>query len=781
MENQQNNALSQHPHGLTREGADYLDRTRKSPPSRPVGGNASGSLVVHYPSRKMGVAIICESNLERFAVIYCELLASITEYHSQPPLLHILKPNKRGRLQNHPHTTDLLIVKDGTVIAVEVKSLEAAIKLVKEKPSEWTQHDNEFIHHPVREHFAKMGISHIVWIPEQEGKIKLANLNVLDAAIRSPWELTSEEITSIHKILKIRPCLSIAEAASHLGRHDVTGIIQLIACNIVSCDIDNELLDNPDSAHICLEPSLLKFRAKNSTDIGTGLFGDLPVDTLTNALHKFERLENLAASERTRNDYRLLKRLKAGRKRGLPDLVALAPNHKARGNRLPKIPPTVYEFVQQYISTQYLAANGDQKGQLYYKYTASALEAHPDQIPVSKVTFYKYLRDLNPTEVARSQKGKRAANAVKPATPVDSRYIRSSIPFMEASMDHYTTDVFTKILGYGDIKITKRLYLSAMRDIASGAILSYYLSIKPPSRATTGILIRRCVKIWGCLPRSIRVDRGSDFKSVYIDALLAHLGVIKILSPASDPRFGAEIERFFLEVKNNWLTGRPGFIGNIQNRRSIDSKLAPEATASLSSIDLLREIDCFVKLRNNRPHGVRSKSPNTMIEEATHKFRFARIPVVFDKNFIADTAVDLRRLSICRRRGIKVNGMHYWHPDLGSRQFSSADVRLDPENPFLIYFCLKDKWQEAISSGYQHFEALSTEAEKMAQALWLYQGEAIRKSTIEAEHLKIASAQRTFDKLREEEKIIIEQPANQEEPMPEIKDFGGSNFELSDW
>src|SRR5690606_29917677 len=113
---------------------------------------------------------------------------------------------------------------------------------------------------------------------------------------------------------------------------------------------------------------------------------------------------------------------------------------------------------------------------------------------------YRYLKTLNPEKVALAHKGRRAANAEKPARDINDRYIKPSIPFMEATIDHYHTDIFIEILGHGDCRITKRLYLSAMRDIASGAILAYYLSIKPPSRSNTAVLLRRCVKNWGCLP-----------------------------------------------------------------------------------------------------------------------------------------------------------------------------------------------------------------------------------------------------------------------------------------
>lgn len=781
MENQLKNTSSEIPHGLTREGADYLELTRNSPPSRSVGINASGSLVINYPSRKMGFAIACESSLERFAAIDFELSDSVTEYYPQPPLRYIAKPNKSGRTQVSTYTPDFLIVKNGGVFVVEVKSSKAISKLLAEKPWEWVKIGDDISNQPVRDHFSKIGISHIVCIPDHSGKIRLANLSILDATIKSPWELNQNELTSILKALKNRPFMTIKEASEIIGKNDVTGIIQLIACGIVSCDISSELLEHPDNAYIFLDSiPINQHSITKDTFFQTGMLGEISTDELAKALKRLDRLNNTSKSQMTRNDYRLLRKITDGRKAGLSDIVALAPKLKKRGNRLPKISPIVYEFAKKFISENRFSANNKEDCPLYYKYRVFASEFHPNHTPISKVTFYRYLRKLNPVEVARAQKGKRAANQEKPACPAEDRYIRHIIPFMEATMDHYEIDIFTEILGYGDYRITKRLNFSAMRDIASGAILSYYLDIKSPKKSNTAILLRRCVKTWGCLPLSIRVDRGADFKSVFVDALLAHLGISKVLSPASDPRFGAEIERFFLELKNNWLAGRPGFVNAIQNRRGTDQKLQPESLARLSPIDLLREIDCFIKIRNERPHGNRSKSPNRMIEEAKSAFRFSRIPVTLDDNFLADTSVDLRNLSICRVRGIKVGSLYYWNDVMASRSSPRADVRLDPENPYKIYFYLKDRWLSAIAKGYEHFHALATDEQKMTESLWLLQGGSIRKSMIEEAHIKLAAAQISFDEKMSERSSPVDLTED-DIPLPTSMDVDIDDIDLTDW
>lgn len=768
-------------HGLTREGVEYLELTRKSPPSRPVGRNSLGSLVVNYPSRKMGFAIACESSLERYAAIEFELSESITEFYPQPPLCHVAKPNKLGRIQISPYTPDFLVLDNGVVYVVEIKSSQAASKLVNERPWEWCIQGNEFVNRPIRDYFSKLGITHIVYVPDHIGKIRLANLTVLDAAMKVPWELTDADLNTIFNRLKSKPFVTIKEASDLVGKNDVTGILQLIACKIVYCDIDKQLLEHPESAYIFLDSTIPNSSAK-AIDYSdkAGILADISTEELKKSLKSLERVNNLNRSQKTRSDYRLLRKLKEGRKRGLPDIISLAPKQKQRGNRCPKISNSVYEFSKEYIEKHRPTSSGQRSHSLYYKYKIAALDFHPELKPISKVTFYRYLKTLNPVKVALAHKGRRAANAEKPARAINDRYIKPSIPFMEATIDHYHTDIFIEILGHGDCRITKRLYLSAMRDIASGAILAYYLSIKPPSRSNTAVLLRRCVKNWGCLPLSIRVDRGSDFKSVYIDAIFAHLGITKVLSPASDPRFGSEIERFFLEVKNNWLAGRPGFIEGIQDRRGTSKELGPEALACLSPLDLIKEIEDFVNLRNERPHGNRSRTPKSMIEEAKTKFRFSRIPVNLDENFLADTAVDLRKLTICRIRGIKVNERYYWNPEMKSRSKSTVDVRLDPENPFRLYFYLKKRWQVAIASGYQHFEALATDTQKMAESLWLIQGGSIRRSLIDDAHMKIAAAQRTYDE-SQLENSHPEYVPDDNNAGPASFDPDVSDFDLGNW
>lgn len=59
------------------------------------------------------------------------------------------------------------------------------------------------------------------------------------------------------------------------------------------------------------------------------------------------------------------------------------------------------------------------------------------------------------------------------------------------------------------------------------------------------LVIRDCVRRYGRIPTTIVVDQGAEFKGTYFEQLLAYMGAHKRMRPASHPRFGSIIERFF--------------------------------------------------------------------------------------------------------------------------------------------------------------------------------------------------------------------------------------------
>src|SRR5690606_31054649 len=114
-----------------------------------------------------------------------------------------------------------------------------------------------------------------------------------------------------------------------------------------------------------------------------------------------------------------------------------------------------------------------------------------------------------------------------------------------------------------------------------------------PSRRSCALIIRQCQRSHGRLPEGIVVDRGSDFRSVYFSALMAHCGIDLIVRPASHPRFGSEAEGFFGQFQKLWLAGRPGNRIHGKEVRAVSGNRQPQKLACLTLLDLWEDLEEF--------------------------------------------------------------------------------------------------------------------------------------------------------------------------------------------
>ncbi len=84
--------------GFSEQAKALIERVRRSPPTRRVGGRA-GNVSGRYPSRKMGVTIQFESHRGELAGIYeLEHDPDVLEYYDQPPAIKLSYIAKNERL-----------------------------------------------------------------------------------------------------------------------------------------------------------------------------------------------------------------------------------------------------------------------------------------------------------------------------------------------------------------------------------------------------------------------------------------------------------------------------------------------------------------------------------------------------------------------------------------------------------------------------------------------------------------------------------------------------------
>ena len=273
-----------------------------------------------------------------------------------------------------------------------------------------------------------------------------------------------------------------------------------------------------------------------------------------------------------------------------------------------------------------------------------------------------------------------------------------------------------------------------MIDLSSGIVLALTLSFKDPSRNSCAKVIRECVRSHQQLPREIIVDRGSDFRSVYFAALLAHYGITLSLRPSAHSRYGGEVESLFGEFKKIWLSQRPGNLADYKEARSVDGTHAPKKSAILRAGDLFDELNRFCEWRNSKPINIHIESGFDMFSRRLKEFPCLAVGVEFDHEFLLSTAVETKKYDVDPQRGIKINELWYFSPAISGLKVikSKAEVRVDPENPHVIYALISDKWESLYSSQINSFAA-KTSRKQFEEGLVALEGANLRRRIREIE------------------------------------------------
>jgi Integrase core domain. len=343
----------------------------------------------------------------------------------------------------------------------------------------------------------------------------------------------------------------------------------------------------------------------------------------------------------------------------------------------------------------------------YIRYRFYAKEAHPAYDPVARKTFTKRLESLPKHLIAFSRGGKRLANAAKESTDPEQRALSASLPWQRCAIDHYCADIYLIFFDDGHTPRVLRPWVTAMIDLATHRVIAYSISFRSPSRRSLCMVLRDCVRRHGRLPGEIIFDRGSEFKSVYFFSLLSHYRVDYMLRPASFSKYGGEVESLFRDFKSMWLCQREGNLADYREARAVDGKYKPRNCAVMSIRDFYIELESFIAWRDSRPRVGEIESPTVSFLKIQEEFPFIGVQVEYDGTLMLTTAVETQDYSINYQRGIYLNGRWYYSPDIKKIKGKKSEfsVRLDPENPCLIYGLIDKQWVNLSSSHINQFSA----------------------------------------------------------------------------
>lgn len=410
----------------------------------------------------------------------------------------------------------------------------------------------------------------------------------------------------------------------------------------------------------------------------------------------------------------LRRQYKLGEKLYGNGFLGLIPNISKRGNRKRKLGEAVLAVMREIVEKLLLKPSPET---VTCCYGEASLQCKEQALkPPSERSFRLYVKRLRRELVARVTQGHKAAHQYEPW------HIRLSYetprhgqrPFEIGHIDHTELDVHFVDEAYG--QRTLRAWLTVLLDAYSRKVLSWFLTFDKPSHRSVMCVIRECLRRHGRGCDLYVVDQGAEFNGTYFEVLLARLSAHKRERPASKPRFGNLIERFFGLTTESLLKQLEGNNRFLKNPRS----LSPSHDPRRRSVWTLREFErawegWLEQCYHACEHGTLGASPDTVFDEGMRRYGYRG-----HRRFAFDEAIRMlclpsvptadERLKVDAHHGhVKVHGVHYHGEVLrdGKLHGKRLPCRYDPFDVTRLYVYLAGRWHELRCAFAGDFEGMS--------------------------------------------------------------------------
>ena len=368
----------------------------------------------------------------------------------------------------------------------------------------------------------------------------------------------------------------------------------------------------------------------------------------------------------------------------------------ARGNRQRKVVPRVIELMNEVIDTEVMTAYQPKITVCYGIARNKCIEA--GLVPPSEKTFRAEIKRRREDVVAKARLGRKASYSLTEFQwHIDQSTPRhGERPFQVGHIDH--TELDEELVDSRTGANLGRPWLTILFDANVRFVLAFFLTFDPPSYRSCMAVIRNCVRRHGRIPNTIVVDQGSDFESLYFEALLARMGTHKKSRPAAKGRFGSVIERFF-GVNNQMLVHN--LAGNsqaLQRPRSMSPSHDPRKLAIWTLPALTEALDDFFEnVYASMIHPALGVSPKDALANglaASGERNHILIPYSEEFVRLSMPSTPAGNAMVRTGRGIKIRGIHYWHPALREPKYAKTKVPIlyDPFDVSRAYALVGGEW-----------------------------------------------------------------------------------------
>jgi putative transposase len=251
--------------------------------------------------------------------------------------------------------------------------------------------------------------------------------------------------------------------------------------------------------------------------------------------------------------------------------------------------------------------------------------------------------------------------------------LKANEPLALVQIDHTLVDVI--LVDDLERKPIGRPWLTLVVDVASRAVLGFFLSLNAPSSLSVALALSQAVLPKGAylakqkveaawpmqgLPRTLQVDNAKEFHAQSLIRGCRQHGIELVYRPPARPHLGGHIERLMgtLMGEVHLLPGTT--FGSVAQRGAYDSQ--GEATMTLEELEtwLAWQIAGVYHLQ---PHATLKVSPlEAWRAGAASMKQPIRQPKDAQGFYIDFLPYERRRIG---REGIRLFNVHYWHGALG--------------------------------------------------------------------------------------------------------------------
>ena len=317
--------------------------------------------------------------------------------------------------------------------------------------------------------------------------------------------------------------------------------------------------------------------------------------------------------------------------------VGLIPKTGQRGNRANKLSAESQALLDEFIAKDYETL----KQKSRFAAWAGLVRAADEKAirAPSYVTFCRAVARRPKFDQALKRQGHRVAYQHEPfyweLTQTTPRH--GERPFEIAHIDHTQLDV--EVVSSHTNRVLGRPWMTLLTDAFSRRILAFYLTFDEPSYRSCMMLLRECVRRHTRLPQITILDGGPEFKSTYLETLLARYQCMKKTRPPTKCRFGSVIERLLGTTNTRFLHSLRGNTQITRNVHQVTKSVDPRGLATWTLGELHKRLSEYLfEVYDMIDHPALGQSPREAFQMGLEAFGFrAECRIPYGQDFIIAT------------------------------------------------------------------------------------------------------------------------------------------------